>query len=314
MRPGKGISSAPPEPRNKGKGKGKGKDKFGGFSTPGYAGLNDQQAAIINQTQGQDFSLGGYAQGQLGNIEQAYNQPFDWNGLPTQPVQGDFNNWRQEQIDANYDLYAQDMDPEFQRELLDFEETAMQRGWTPGSNVYEREKSRIESRQARDRQAAKTGAINLSGQTAGQFYDIGTAARGNALSEGMMQRNMPLNEFNALRDAQSGMGIQNLGYAQARGLADQAYQHQLGVIRNTPRGGGGGGGGSPALWQQYGFSSPMEYDAYKTQQARDNALWDYSNNPQYRQPSSPSYGSQIGGQILGTGLGLLGMYAGKNWF
>lgn len=84
------------------------------------------------------------------------------------------------------------------------------------------------------------------------------------------------------------------------------------MMKNTPHGGGGGGGTSP-LYAQYGFSSPLEFDAWKTAKDREDQMWVWQNSPQYQQESGPSYGAQIGGAVLGTGLGILGDYASSFW-
>ena len=86
------------------------------------------------------------------------------------------------------------------------------------------------------------------------------------------------------------------------------------MLQHTPRGGGGGGGGgNPPTWAQYGFSSPMEYDSYQDQRAQANQLWNLQHNPQNQKPSTPGYGASMAGGILGTGLGLLGMYGATHW-
>jgi len=140
------------------------------------------------------------------------------------------------------------------------------------------------------------------------MYNSQLGAYNNNIQNYQMKKGDPLNNYNQLMAAQSPMGMQNLGYSQQQGLNNQAYQQQLGIIKATPRGGGGGGGGSPSMWQQYGFTSPQEYDAYKTSNDIFRAQQMAAINNQY-QPKGPSSGALIGGQALGTGLALLGNYA-----
>lgn len=308
-------------------------------------GLRDPQYAGIRQRENMDLALGDYAQGMMPGIENAYSQPFDWNALPdweqgpdwdsipAAPVTGDYNNWRDEQINQSMAEFDAQMQPQFEKDQERFQQQMYNRGIPEGSEQYNRLYDQMVKSQSEARnsylQSAREGAAN----DASQFFNIGQQARTGAIGEGltrygfgaqqrgdiynemMQQRNMPLNEYNQLMAARSPFDVQNLGYSQQRALQNDQFEQQKWMLKNTPTGGGGGGGGGAgALWQQYGFSSPMEYDAYKTAQARQNQQWDWANNPAYRQPSGPSYGAQLGGSILGAGLGILGGYAGANWF
>lgn len=261
-------------------------------------GLNKAQQTAINQRQEADIGLGNQANAMMPRIEEAYANPYDFSQLPSAPVSGDFNNWRQSQIDAANQDFENRMNPMFKQQSDDFEQQMANRGIPMGSALYNQQKEQLMKTQNDQRQSMLSSAMGQAGQNAEQFFNVGTQARGNALNEGLMQRNMPLNEFNALYGARSGMDMQNLGYTQARGMANLQGQIQ----RSMPRGGGGGGGGAGPMWQQYGFSNPMEYDAYRTNQAREQAMWEWNNQP--KGPKGPSAGSILGGQALGTGLAL----------
>ena len=266
-------------------------------------GLNKVQDQAIDQRNTADVTLGDQANAMLPGIADAYSQPFDWNSLPSAPVQGDFNDWRQSQIDSTYDDFNRRFDPQFAKQSEDFEQQMANRGIPMGSELYNQEKTRLEQSQSDARQSAMTQAQALAGQNAQQFFNVGTQARGNALSEGMQQRNMPLAEFNALYAARSPFDLQNLNYSQQKQLQSQNEQQQRWMMQNTPRGGGGGGGGGGAEWQQMGFASPMEYYAFKQSESRANQQWQWDNNPQYRTPDQPNpYAGMVGG-IIGAGIG-----------
>lgn len=263
-------------------------------------GLNKQQQKAINQRQEADINLGNQANALIPRINEAYANPYDFSQLPSAPVSGDFNSWRQSQIDAANQDFETRMSPMFKQQADDFEQQMANRGIPMGSALYNQQKEQLIKSQNDQRQSMLSAAMGQAGQNAEQFFNVGTQARGNALNEGLMQRNMPLNEFNALYGSRSGMDMQNLGYSQARGLAEQQGQ----IARSMPRGGGGGGGGGAgAMWQQYGFTNPMEYDAYRTNQAREQYLWEQQHAP--KQPKGPSMGSQLLGQGLGTVGGIL---------
>ncbi len=94
----------------------------------------------------------------------------------------------------------------------------------------------------------------------------------------------------------SGMDMQNLGYSQAYNLQ-----------QTQPRGGGGGGGGAAGLGG-YGGTG-MSFQDYLNAQNQSKLALQQGLNALNPQAKGPSYGSQLFGQALGTGLGLAGAYA-----
>lgn len=362
-----------------------------------FTGLSGDQNQILNQMETGDVNIGNTANQQLDDIQNNYSKPtdwsqfgqmpqgpdwsqmspapqpmdfsgmgqrpdVDWSGVPQGPVSGDFNNWRQQQIDSTYGDFTKRMEPQFQQQSKDFEQQMANRGIPIGSDLYNRQLKDMQTQQSDARNSAMVQAQGIAGQNAQQFAGVGFQANSqgmqNAISQWdvgnqgynnkfnditgkygaqqgqyqdqfgnatnmynaqlgaynnniqnyQMQKADPLNNYNQLKAAQSPMGMQNLSYSQQQGLNNQTYQQQLGLIKATPHGGGGGGGGSPSVWQQYGFSSPQEYDAYKNA----NTLFMNQQNLQMQQqyqPKGPSSGALIGGQLLGTGLALGGNYA-----
>ena len=259
-------------------------------------GLNRMQERALQQQERADVQLGSMANDMLGRVGESYEQPFDFSQLPSAPVTGDFNDWRTQQIDQTYKTFTDRQEPQFAKQREQLEQDLYNRGIPVGSGLYNQQVQELERAHNDARQAALTSAQAIAGQNAGQFFDIGSQARGNALQEGVFARNMPLSEMNALRGAQSGFNAQNLQYNQQRGLTGYEADLQLRNARQMPRGGGGGG----AAWQQYGFSSPMEYDAYRTQKERDDYLWMQQNAPRQKQPSPyPGLLGGIGGAVLG---------------
>lgn len=300
-----GIAAEPPQGKNRGGGKGGKKNKK--EKVQSLPGLSQQQNQLVNQTQQRDYNLGGYAGGLMPQIEGAYAQPFDYSQLPQTPwSQGQsLENMNQEYYDKALSNYDRSMQAQFKQEDTDFEQQMGNQGIPQGSELYNKLKAERQKSRDSSRQNAMDSAYFNAGQNASNWNNIGTQNFQNAYGFAQDQRNQPLADYSRLMGAQSGMNMQNLGYSQAYGLQKDEQGFQKWMMKNTPRGGGGGGGGSPPVWQQYGFKSPMEYDAFKTQQSRDNQMWNWQNNPQYQQgggDSGPSYWSQLGGSILGSAV------------
>lgn len=293
-----GIAAKPPQGKKKGGGKNK---KNKAQSLPG---LTDQQNALVNQTQQQDFNLGGYAGGLLPQVEQSYSQPFDYSQLPQTPwSQGQsLENMNQEYYDKALSNYDRSMQAQFKQEDTDFEQQMGNQGIPQGSELYNKLKSERQKSRDSSRQNAMDSAYFNAGQNASNWNNIGTQNFQNAYGFAQDQRNQSLADYTRLMAAQSGMNMQNLGYSQAYGLQKDEQGFQKYMMKNTPRGGGGGGGGGAGpYWQQMGFKNPMEYEAWKTTKAREDMMFNWQNNPQYQQGSSgPSYASQLGGGILGS--------------
>jgi hypothetical protein len=251
-----------------------------------YEGLTKNQSASINQRLGQDIALGDYAGGLMPKVWDSYSQDFDWEGLPSAPVSGDFNQWRQGQIDSTYGDFTRRMDPQFARQSEDFEQQMANRGIPVGSDLYNQQKGLLNQQQSDARQSALVAAQGLAGQNAGQFFDIGSRAREGALTEGMTRRDMPLSDIGKLYSLRSPMDQQNLAFSQAKHLQDTQYHPPV------------FGPADPYM----GFGSAENKWAAEDARNRANQLWQWQNQP--KPPKGPSTGSQIAGGILGAGLNI----------
>lgn len=273
-----------------------------------YKGLTRPERRLIRGQQGQNKQIQQAAGNLLPQVEQAYSQPFDYSQLPSAPVQGDFNAWRQQQIDSTNAEFDRRNTEGFQKQDEELQQWAANTGNAPGSPAYNARQKLLLQSQNDARQSAQAQGMAMAGQNAEQFFNIGTTARGNQLAEGLQARNMPAQEYGILRGFTDPSIAQSTAFGQQGILQTQDERNKRWLLQHTPRGGGGGGAGP--MWQQYGFSSPMEFDAYQTAQNQANQQWQWANDPKYRQPSGPSYGSQL----LGGGLGILGGMAGNYFF
>lgn len=275
--PPKGAGSAPTKAQSK---------------APTYKGLNANQSAVINQKNTADQQLGQVAQAQMPSIQQNFSQPLDTNQLPQTP-------WSQGQSiqDMSTDYYNKalgsynrSMQDQYKQQDTDFEQQMANRAIPLGSDLYNNLKAQTQKSRDAAEQNAMDSAYSGAAQNATTWNNLGNQNFQNAYTYAQSQRNQPLADYANITAAQSGMPAQNLGYSQQQGLAQQAGQ----IAKSMPH----GGGGSQPIWQQYGFSSPAEYDAYQTNQQRDQQQWMWNNAPQGAQP--PSYTSQLGGGILGS--------------
>lgn len=300
-----GLTAKAPKPTRNGE-RGKKQQKAKAQS---LQGLTPGQNENINAQQGIDSQLLGQAGSMLPGAFENFQQPFQYTG-PQAPVTGDYNQWVDEQ-QGNYNkAFDSRFEPQAKQVQQDFEQEMHNRGIPPGSPLYDKLYATKVTNPLNDLKTQGYAAgQSQATQNAMNLFNTGTTAQQNAYGQQLDERNRPLNEFNAIMGSTSGMNTQNLGYAQAQGLQQQGFKNDKWMMQNTPRGGGGGGGGAGAMWQQYGFSSPMEYDAYKMSQAQQAQSWEWANNPQYKQNKGPnpwaSAAGQVGGIATGAWLGSL---------
>lgn len=250
-----------------------------------YPGMSKQQARILYQGQKGDIGTGAAANSQIGQINSNFSQPYDYSELPQSPVQGDFNQWRQGQIDSLTQDYERVNAPIFQKEREEFEQRMSITGNPPGSPAYNAGLKQLTDRQDAARQSAQTAAMANAGQNAQQFYNIGMQDKDNAYKYGMAERYQPLQDYNALRASQSPYAMNQLQYNQALGLAQDA--------------------------RTGGFGNIMDYWAAQDDRQRRNDMWQFKNNPQYKQPSP---WAQVGGTALGVGGNILADWASSQFW
>lgn len=283
------------------------------------AGMSANANALIGQQETGDLALGNTANNLTGRINDAYANPFDRNALIKAPwEQGDTLQGMQTQYqDEVYNQFARTAEPRFQQEIASFDSNMAQRGIPMGSELYTRMRKELLDTQEGQRQNIRGQALTGAADYASNWNNIGTQNFQNQYGFELDQRNMPLGEYSALMGARSGLGQDYLDFSQGKQLQNDQQAHDKWMMQNQPRGGGGGGGGAGPMWAQYGFSSPMEFDAYQEEQRRANSQWDYENDPRYKTPKSASTGAILGGGILGNVASGVGAGLGKgifNWF
>lgn len=303
-----GILSKPPKSTHEQRAKYNAKHGAGAWAAKiGKAPGGGAQQGVLEQQEYGDQQLGGIANEQLPEIQQSFQDPFDYGKYEAMaPVTGDYNEWVDSQMQNYNKAFDDRMNPQFAQQTESFEQQMANRGIPMGSELYNREKSRMEQghNDARTQAYAQNQGQAIEG--AQSLFNVGTAAQQNALGLGQAARYGSLNDYNALTGAQS-------GFQQQQYLQDDAQKAQMQQLKFAAKNRGGGGAPVPA-WQQAGFSSYQDMIGFEDARNRGNSMWSFQNDPRYQQEQGPSTGSQVGGAILGTGLNLLGQYASKNWF
>lgn len=284
--------------------------------------LGDTQQGMLDTYQGYQQGMMGMGTSALSDAQSAMSSPYSsmYEGLQQRMSTEDMQSERRRIEDAYYQDQERLMGGDMKQEMADFEQMAAERGWTPGSEVYEREKSRLETNQASTRQgwanqAAQAGLSEMQGQ-----YALSSQERAAQLGERQDQRYGSLGEAQQLMGTYTGPQqgqFQQAQFGQVAptdyaGLAanyanmsmepylqSQKYGYEQQMLNQQLAAQGGGGGGGTD------YESRLAYE----QALKDRGLAGYYD------PGSSSSGSNWSGAIQGIASGIgkgIGNYLGSN--
>jgi hypothetical protein len=165
----------------------------------------------------------------MGQAEDQYRNPFDYSSLPGLP---DAEATRQKAIDASYNQAASRLNPQWQQAQDQNRDQLYAMGFREGDKGYQNQMDAFNRQKTDAYQSAMNAAIGSGAQAAQQLYGMGMGTRQQALAEAMQQRNMPLNEMNALLTGQQVGMPQMPSFSQAAGpnllgAANSSYQQGL---------------------------------------------------------------------------------------
>lgn len=258
-----------------------------------------QQQGII-QGQGQSVKdLTDFGNTQFQGVKDAYSQPFDLSQAGAVPTNDEA--YRSSIEQANIDRFNRQYDKQFSREKSDFEMMAGQRGWTPGSEVYNNEKTRLEGSQNTARENAIDQARISGGAEQQRLFDMQSQTYGTNRDNYVATRDRPQQEYAATQ----GLIAQNPLWNQWSQNSQQNFQgqqaqldrNQTMKIAGMNRGGGGGGGSDPFM----GFGSAQGLWDAQDARSRANAEYGMQLDQKYNpKPKQVSPYAQLGGGILGS--------------
>jgi hypothetical protein len=219
--------------------------------------LNDTQQALKNQQDQLSGTFGGLAQGALDTVGKTMATKFDTSPYgQSERVDPTSEASRQRITDAMYSRQTAMLDPMMKQQDSDLTSRLASQGITEGSEAFKRA-SDDQARQHNDAYAAaRNDAIMAGGAEDSRIGQVNLAQTGfnntqrqNAVAEALMQRQLPMNEANALRTGN-----------QVGGMGFQAY-------------GGGGQIGAAPTYQATGDSFRAAQDAANAKNANSAAVF-----------------------------------------
>lgn len=237
-------------------------------------------------------------------------QPVDYSGI-TEIFGGDTQEqWRQKQQDAIYGRFQREFEPQFQQQSARFEQQMAERGIPIGSELYNREKSRMEQQQESSRQDALANASVLSDQYAQNMYAQSMQGRQQGIAEYNAQREQPFQEWSGVQaslqgslpnfQTPTGSSMEAPDVAgTALGYDTLANQRWISQHPKSAGGSGGGGGYTPWTEQQW-----ADY------QRKADITAMYSNSGPYAQQEQQSnpYANAFAGLAQGVGQGIANIW------
>lgn len=288
--------------------------------------LEAGQQRLVDQDTARDTELGNQADTYASQMGEAWKNPYSLDGVSTfdpNTYSGEANRTKVE--DAAYSRLMRGQEDQFARDTQEFQTRMANEGIPIDSPRYKAAYAQMQASQGEQRLQGRSQATLQGAQELQQGWNMGMQGRQQSIGEYEAARNSPYNQLNsalALRKGPvnpqyQGIGQVNVASPDMMGsqlsydqMAEQSRQFNASLAK---AGSGGGGGGGGEIWQQYGFKTPQEYDAYKTQQTQANAQWNWANNPQYAKQKGPSTGSQIGGFVGSIAKPFIDSYASSLW-
>lgn len=275
-----------------------------------------QQGVLDNQNAYQNW-LQQMGQQSYGQAQDAMSSQYGYGGLQDVMGSQDLQAERRRIEDAYYQDQERLMGGQMQREKEDFEQMAAERGWTPGSEVYNEQKqllnqSQDSTRQGWANQAQQAGLQEMQGQ-----YGLSAEERARQIKEYEAQR------YGSFQEAQQFMGSAGgpqagqfqqaqfgqvaptnygqlaLGYGQMQQqpwLDQQKYNADMAMLQAQMAGQGGGGGGGEELTAQQQMDMKLAYE----QSLKDRGLGGYYNPDN----GGTNWAGAAGGFFAGVGSGV----------
>lgn len=273
-----------------------------------------------------DQQLGQAAQDQFGQAVESMEQPVDWgqfdqvydpNYEEIAPAfnPDDWNQWRQQQIDASAQDFERQFGKRFQQQEQDLQQQLTNRGIPMGSELWNNQMKELREQQEGQRQSNMVQAMNLASSNAAQFGNLAMQARDQGFGEQMsrygqsvqerqrqqgdyfQQRYNDLSEANMLRGAQSPLLAQNMQYARQAQLQQQQADAATRLKYMGLQAGAAGG--------YRGTGLPYQ-DVLAMETASQIAV--NAADPRYQQGKSPSPWWGAAGGILGGVAGAAADY------
>lgn len=282
--------------------------------------LSDVQQQMMGAED--QYSLGARQAGLAAsqNAFNTYQQPYNYNGISDVMGGAELGDARNKAATSAYESQMALMRPEFQDQSARFEQMAAERGWVPGSKLYEKEKTRLQNQQDAQAKSIADNAYNQGLSEYNTMFNTSTSDRARQISEMNQMRDRPLTEASALMG--QGTGIRQDQFTDYGAIQQQAVdplqayavQNQANMATQQQK----WQTGESALDRQNALavaamSKPATPSsgpslAEQMQAARDQMAWEQANGfrPNYNQGAKyPSTGSQVASGIAqGVGMGV----------
>lgn len=203
----------------------------------------DQQSALDAQQRLQQ-GRSEFAQSLLGGAQQAFSSPLNYGALPALP---DAEATRSQAIDASFGQARSRLDPMWGQRGDALRSSLLNSGFSESDAGYKSAMGEFERDRNDAYNSAMNSAIGSGAQAAQQMFGMGMGQRQQALSEALQQREMPLNELNAMLHGQQ-----------------VSMPGQPGVSQATPNQGANYSGAASTAYEQ-------GMDAYSLEQAKQQA-------------------------------------------
>lgn len=223
-----------------------------------FQSLNPIGQQTVDQQQQAQLGLANLANQQTGNVSNILNTPFSFGETPQQSL--DLSGVAKMPVNAGVtgqDAILSRLQPQLDRQRASLNTQLVNQGLTPGSEAYDNAMRDFGQQENDARQQAIVGGLNLDLGANQQGFNqalqggqFGNTAIQQKLAQALQQRDLPLNEINALMSSSQVQNPQFPGYqgtsvtpapvfqgTQAQGAWDQNMYNQQVAQQNSGLGG-----------------------------------------------------------------------------
>lgn len=181
----------------------------GGFRWENEIAFSDDQQALYDRTVGNQQSLLDTSGKLLEDIDANFSTPFNFGRYgQAERVNSDPNNFltqRDQVTQALYDRLTRNRLPQMERDRAQIDNTLRNQGLTPGSEAYNNAMKLLLDAQSGELQDYNSRSIEAGGLEQSrlntdlrQNVGFNNTVRTNNINEGLLERNMPLTDYNSL--------------------------------------------------------------------------------------------------------------------
>lgn len=172
--------------------------------------LSPEEKAKYDQNQQFQGQLGDMLKGKLGQVQQDWANPLNYDGIANAPDQMSVDAERKRAEDAGYTRRTRDYGDRFSRESEALQQQLADQGVDPGSKEYAYRMEQLRKQQQTQYDDARAQSMENADTQAFDYYNMGQDMRSRSIEERMNLRNNSVGELGQIAQFREGVNTPNV--------------------------------------------------------------------------------------------------------